>query len=148
MADSLVEIYNPTITTTLQRDRANNDYVCLPCPSEYSGSSSTLVNSARNVKGVVIGEVIASDIAKVEITWNYLTRTQYSEIAKLFERLYGGSFFVKVKFFDSVKNDWNEKIMYPNDRSFHTAKIKLVNGMPVGYTNVSLHLIDTGKEVQ
>jgi len=39
----------------------------LPEPSEYSASTSTLVDSARNVSGYVIGSVIRSDVAKVEI---------------------------------------------------------------------------------
>ena len=39
-----------------------------PEPSEYSGLTSTLVDSARNVKGYVIGSVIRSDVAKIELS--------------------------------------------------------------------------------
>lgn len=144
----LVAIYNPTISTTLPKD--TDGYVELPCPSEYAGSTSTLVNSARNSAGVVIGEVIKEGVAKVEITWNFLTIKQYSSIAQLFDTAFGGNFFNKVRFYDSVANDWIERIMYPNDRGFQVAQITLDRntGKPIGYTGVSLHLIDTCKVVE
>mgnify|MGYP003287411265 FL=1 len=41
----------------------------LPEPSSYSGTTSTIVDSARNVKGYVVGSVVRSDVAKVELSW-------------------------------------------------------------------------------
>ena len=43
-----------------------------PEPSSYSGSTSTLVDSARNAEGRMIGSVIREDVAKVEIGFNDL----------------------------------------------------------------------------
>ena len=142
-------------------------WVALPTPSGYDASSSTLVNSARNTQGQVIGDVIKSDVAKIELKWNYLTLAQYSALAQLFEPAYNGAFFNAVSFFDVIKGDWNGtvnptfpalnpptavgganpcKIFYPNDRKVSFAKIKLdANGKPVGYEGVALNLIDTGK---
>ena len=40
----------------------------LPEPSSYSGNTSTLVDSARNVEGKMVGSVIRDDVAKVVIT--------------------------------------------------------------------------------
>ena len=142
-------------------------WVALPTPSDYNGSSSTLVNSARNTQGEVIGDVIKSDVAKVELKWNYLTLAQYTALAQLFEPLYNGAFFNAVSFFDVIKGDFNGtvnpsslsanpptnrsganpcKVFYPNDRKVAFAKLKLdSNGKPIGYTDVSLNLIDTGK---
>lgn len=136
-------------------------WVSIPTPSDYSASSSTLVNSARNTQGEVIADVIKSDVAKIELKWNYLTLAQYTALARLFEPLYNGSFFHAVSFFDVIKGDWNGsissaptnrsgsnpcKVFYPNDRKVAFAKLKLDdNGKPIGYTNVSLNLIDTGK---
>ena len=134
----------------------------LPTPSQYSGLSSTLVDSARNTKGVVVGDVVKSDVAKIEITWNFLSTKEYSKIAQLFEPKYNNNdksaFFRPVAFFDVILGDFdgnnsvapsstnNCRVMYPNDRSVKFANIKLdSNGMPVGYTEVSLHLIDTGR---
>ena len=145
---ALVSIYNEDTSA----------WVDLPCPSSYFGISTTVVDSARNSKAQVVAQVIASDIAKVELKWNYLTVAQYSEIAQLFEEKYGGSFIVPVSFFDVVKGDFDGdnstapntttnkvRMFYPSDRKVEFAKIKLDdNGKPIGYTNVALNLIDTG----
>lgn len=141
--------YSGTDTTIAEVLSKNEDgFYNLPCPSAYHGNTSTLVSSSRNSKGVVIGDIVREDISKVEITWNFLTLKEYSAIARLFSSTYGGSFFVKVNFFDATANGWLTKIMYPNDREFESAKITLIDGKPVGFTNVSLHLIDTCKEVE
>lgn len=152
-AFSQVSVYNSN----------TSQWVDLPCASEYTGIATTLVDSGRNAKGVVIGDVIASDIAKVEIKWNFLTVEQYSEIAQLFEPKYNNNdpqaFFRAVRFFDVVKGDFDGdnseapntttnrcRIMYCGDRKVAFAKMKLdESGKPIGYQGVSLNLIDTNK---
>ena len=149
----LVYIYSETFGLS-----DDNYWVELPTPSDYSGISTTLVDSGRNSQGQVIGDVINSDIAKIELKWNYLTVAQYSAIAKLFERKYGGSFFVPVSFFDVVNGGFEGslssrpsatnkcRIFYCGDRKVAFAQIKLdSNGFPIGYTDVQLNLVDTGK---
>lgn len=155
MARALVSIYDKYKTTFLK-------WVALPTPSEYNGISTTLVDSGRNSKGQVIGDVIASDIAKIELKWNYLTVAQYSAIAKLFEPKYNNNdnsvFFRPVSFFDVVAGAFEGdvslppsstnkiRLFYCGDRKVQFAQMKLKSdGTPEGYTNVSLHLIDTGK---
>lgn len=142
-------------------DVNDNYWVELPTPTDYSGISTTLVDSGRNSDGVVIADVIKSDIAKVEMKWNFLTVAQYSAIAKLFEPKYNDDdmsvFFRPVSFFDVIKGNYEGditqapsptnriRLFYPSDRKVQFAKIKLDNnGKPIGYTNVSLNLIDTG----
>ena len=129
-------------------------YTDLPTPIEYKMTSSTLVDSARNTKGVVIASVIREGVRKVQLKWNYLTITEFSNIAKLFEsgtrtladdttETISGSFFFKAKFFDSVLGKFIKDVdMYVGDRITDTAKITLIDGKPVGYTNVSLSLIE------
>ena len=153
---ALVAIYN-------QYSNKINKWVSLPTPSEYSGISTTLVNSARNTVGQVIADVIASDIAKIELQWNFLTVDEYKTIAQLFEPKYNGghndAFFRAVSFFDVIKGGFDGNISIPpnlstnrvrkfycGDRKVQFAHIKLDpnTGAPIGYTGVSLHLIDTG----
>jgi hypothetical protein len=136
-----------------------NEWVDLPCASEYTGIATTVVNSGRNQDAVVVADVIASDIAKVEMKWNFLTLEQYSLIAQLFEPKYHGAFMNAVRFFDVVKGDFDGdnsiapntttnrcRVMYCGDRKVSFAKMKLdINGKPVGYQGVSLNLIDTHK---
>lgn len=140
----LVKIYNAY----------SSSWKSLPTPSEYNGQSSTLVDSARNSAGVIVANVIRSDVASVSMTWNYLTVDQYKAIAQLFEPLYHGSFINYVYFWDAVKGDFNgqstntpndstNKKMYCGDRKVSVAHIKLdSNGKPIGYEGVQLDLIE------
>ena len=144
---ALVSVYNESTST----------WVDLPTPSDYDASASTLVDSARNSKGEVVGQVILEDVAKIELQWNFLTVAQYSQIAQLFDSHYGGNFFNFVSYFDVIKGDFDSsntgtptlathRVFYPNDRKVQFAHITLdANGKPKGYTGVQLHLIDTGR---
>lgn len=157
---SLVSIYDEGAQTPAWVKFGDDGVGGVPTPSDYTGSSSTLVSSGRNPKGQVIGDVINSDIAKIELRWNFLTKAQFSRLAKLFEPKHNGSFFVAVSFFDVIAGDWdgsNEepptdssgnnpcRLFYPNDRKVAFAKMVLNDdGSPKGYQNVQLNLIDTG----
>ena len=55
-----------------------------PEPSSYSATTSTIVDSARNVEGYMIGSVIRDDVAKIEISWRYLTVEQWARILQCF----------------------------------------------------------------
>ena len=44
-----------------------------PEPSTYNATTSTIVDSARNVQGRVVGAVVRHDVAKIELSWKYLT---------------------------------------------------------------------------
>lgn len=85
----------------------------LPEPSTYNASTSTLVDSARNVSGYVIGSVIRNDVAKVELSWRYLTVEQWARILSLFTR----SFYNNVTFFNQATGRYETRQMYVGDRS-------------------------------
>ena len=145
MASSLVAISIDGGTT----------YTDLPAPIDYKMTSTTLVDSARNTEGVVVASIIRQGVRKVQLKWNYLTITEFSNMAKLFETgsrtkedgttlTATGSFFFKAKFFDTIFGEYVKDVdMYVGDRITDTAKIKLdANNKPIGYTNVSLSLIE------
>lgn len=137
-------------------------WVELPVPSEYIGISTTLVDSGRNTQGQVIADVIKSDVAKVELKWNFLSAKDFSDIAKLFEPKHNNNdmsvFFRPVSFFDVVSNSYEGditqapntttnkiRLFYCGDRKVQFAKMVLNDdGTPKGYQNVSLNLIDSG----
>ena len=141
---SLVKIYN----------EYSGVWVELPCPSEYSGQASTLVDSARDSGGYIVSNVIRSDVASISMTWNFLSVAQYRDMAQLFEPLYHGSFINYVSFWDSIKGDFNgtgtgtptdsdHKKMYCGDRKVQVAHISLdSNGKPIGYEGVTLDLVE------
>ena len=115
--------------------------IALPEPSTYEGSTSTLVDSARNVQGVMVGAVIRDDVAKVSLTWNYLTVKQWSDINKLFRIASGGAFVNSVTFFDQAIGAYQTRNMYVNDRTAGMW-IRNVDGDFQGWTGCKLNLIE------
>ena len=113
-----------------------------PEPSSYSGNTSTIVDSSRNVSGKMIGSIIREDISKVEISWNYLTITQWARIQKCFSESNGGKFINSVTFFDQTLGDWVTKEMYVSDRKAGMWRRDSVTGDVLGWTSCSLSLIE------
>lgn len=111
-----------------------------PDPSTYSATTSTVVDSGRNVKGYVIGAVIRDDIAKIECSWNYISAQDWANILAQFSPARGGSFYNDVTFFLQDTNSWVTREMYVSDRQ---AQVFLRDkaGNIRGYTGATLALI-------
>ncbi len=114
----------------------------LPEPSTYSGNTATLVDSGRNVQGELIASVVREDVAKVELTWNYLTAQQWAAINKKFSGKHGGSFVNDVTFYDQTSGDWITRRMYVSDRSAGMWRRDPRTGEILGWTNCKLSLIE------
>ena len=112
-----------------------------PEPSAYSGNTSTLVDSARNAEGRMVGSVIRDDISKVEISWKYLTVEQWANIQKCFRDGSGGKFINSVEFFDQSVGGWVTKEMYVSDRKAGMWRRNPQTGDIMGWTECSLSLI-------
>lgn len=110
----------------------------LPEPSEYSASTSTLVDSARNVSGYVVGAVVRSDVAKVELKWRYLTARQWANVLSLFNK----SFYNSVTFFNQATADYETRQMYVGDRSAGMWRRHPETGEVMGWTECSLSLVE------
>ena len=111
-----------------------------PEPSTYSGNTSTLVDSGRNVEGKLVGSVIRDDVSKVELSWKYLTVEQWANIQKCFK---GQDKFINlVEFFDQSVGDWVTKKMYVNDRKSGLWRRSPESGDVLGWTDCSLALIE------
>ncbi len=113
-----------------------------PEPSTYSGSTSTLVDSGRNVEGKLIASVVRDDVAKIELTWNYLTAQQWAAINKKFSTKHGGSFTNLVTFFNQTTGEWDTREMYVSDRSCGMWRRDPTTGEILGWTNCRLALIE------
>lgn len=109
-----------------------------PEPSTYTATTSTIVDSARNVSGFVVGAVVRSDVAKIELTWRYLTADQWASILSLFSN----SFYNDVNFLNQVTNKYITKTMYVSDRSAGMWRRDPQSGDVMGYTNCSLSLVE------
>ena len=112
-----------------------------PEPSAYSGNTSTLVDSARNAEGRMVGSVIRDDISKVEISWKYLTVEQWARIQKCFRDGSGGKFINSVEFFDQSVGGWVTKEMYVSDRKAGMWRRNPQTCDIMGWTECSLSLI-------
>lgn len=112
----------------------------LPEPSSYSGSTATLVDAGRNVEGRFIGSVVRSDVAKVELRWNYLTVQEWANINQLF--LGPNNFVREVEFFDQARGTWTVREMYVSDRSAGMWRRHPVTGEVLGWTDCTLSLIE------
>lgn len=110
----------------------------LPEPSTYSASTSTLVDSARNVQGYVIGSVIRNDVAKVELSWRYLTVEQWARILNLFTR----SFYNSVTFFNQATGTYETRQMYVGDRNAGMWRRHPSTGEVMGWTDCKLALVE------
>jgi hypothetical protein len=113
-----------------------------PEPSAYSGNTSTLVDSARNAQGVVVGAVIRDDVGKVEMSWKYLTVEQWANILKCFSLSRGGNFYNDVTFFCQDIGDWTTRQMYVSDRKANMFRRDPKTGEVLGYTDCSLSLVE------
>ena len=109
-----------------------------PEPSTYTATTSTIVDSARNVQGRVVGSVIRHDVAKIELSWKYLTAYQWSQILSLFT----SSFYNEVRFLNQVTNAYDTRTMYVGDRNAGMWRRDPQTGDVLGYTGASLSLIE------
>ena len=109
-----------------------------PEPSTYTGTTSTIVDSARNVSGYVVGSIVRPDVAKIEVTWRYLTAQQWATILSLFSN----SFYNEVRFWNQVKNDYDTRTMYVSDRNAAMWRRDPKTGAIMGYTGCSLSLVE------
>ncbi len=110
----------------------------LPEPSKYEGTTATLVDSARNVEGRVIGSVIRNDVAKIEMSWRYLTAQQWANILSLFTT----SFYNNVTFFNQSTGGYETREMYVGDRTAGIWRRHPETGAVMGFTDCSLSLVE------
>lgn len=113
-----------------------------PEPSTYSANTATVVDSGRNLQGVTIGSVIRDDIAKIEMSWKYLTVAQWSAINKLFKQSSGGRFYNTVTFFDQTEGTWVTREMYVSDRNGGMWRRHPIDGNVMGWTGAKLTLVE------
>lgn len=110
----------------------------LPEPSTYNATTSTIVDSARNVQGKVVGAVVRSDVAKIELTWRYLTADQWGKILTLFSK----NFYCDVKFFNQTSASYTTRTMYVSDRQAGMWRRDPNTGDVLGFTNCALSLVE------
>lgn len=107
----------------------------LPTPSEYTGTTVDVVNSGRNAQGIIVSDVVRSNIAKIEMTWNYLTLAQWASICSLFS-----NWSNSVTFLNQLTGGYTTATMYVGDRK--TGGAVSSGGQIVGWKSCQLSLIE------
>lgn len=110
----------------------------LPEPSSYNAVTSTIVDSGRNVEGRVVGSVVRHDVAKIELSWKYLTAQQWAEVLSLFT----DSFYNEVRFMNQATNNFDVRTMYVSDRNAGMWRRHPETGAVMGYTGCTLSLVE------
>ena len=113
----------------------------IPDPSTYECNTATIVDTARNLEGVMVGSVIRSDIMKVSMKWNYLPAADWAAILSLFSPAQGGAFVNSVKAYCQDTNAWETRNMYVSDRNAGVW-LRAADGSIRGFQNCSLSLIE------
>ncbi len=109
-----------------------------PEPSSYNATTSTIVDSARNVSGYVVGSVVRNDVAKVELSWKYLTAQQWADILSLF----ASNFYNEVTFYNQVTAGYTTRTMYVSDKTAGMWRRDPSSGEVLGWTSCSLSLVE------
>lgn len=113
----------------------------IPEPSKYSGTTATIVDSARNAQGQMIGSVIRDDVGKIEMSWNFITAQDWADLLSLFSNAHGGSFTNQVTFYCQDSNSWETREMYVNDRKAQVF-LRNADGSIRGFVGASINLIE------
>lgn len=114
------------------------DGMAWPEPSTYNANTATIVDSGRNVQGRVIGAVVRSDVAKIEVSWRYLTAEQWSSVIRPFTE----RFYVTVTFFNQATADYTTREMYISDRSASMWRRNPSTGEVMGFVECKLSLVE------
>lgn len=116
--------------------------IALPEPHKYDATISSFVDSGRNVRGEMVGSEIRGNIAKISISYEFISAQDLSTVLKLFSKDHGGSFVREVTFLDMVSNSWQTRKMYVSDRSGGIMSRDPDTGVVDGYNGVKFSLIE------
>jgi len=117
------------------------DLYAVPEPSEYNSQTSTIVDGARNSQGQFIGGIVREDIAKIDLSWKFISVQDWATLLQKFSSTSGGSFIQPVTFFNQTTGLWETRYMYISDRKANVYLRDNVGNIR-GYTNASLSLIE------
>ena len=114
------------------------DGFAFPEPSTYNATASTIVDSGRNVAGYVVGAVVRHDVAKIDMSWRYLTAAQWSSVLKCF----ASKFYCNVTFYNQTTASYDTRKMYVSDRNAGMFRRDPQTGEVMGWTNPTLSLVE------
>lgn len=104
--------------------------------------TATIVDSARNANGVVVGQKVGRDQQKLNaLQWAYMDAVTWAKLLQEFD----SGFFVTVTYPDMVYNKWTTRKMYPGDRTAKPFHLDPDTGLPLDYIDCKVNIIDVGE---
>ena len=110
-------------------------------PSEFNSTTSTVVDSARNVQGIMVGAVIRDSLAKIELKYRFLSAKDWSDLLKMFNESQGGHFINDVTFYNQDTAKWETRQMYISDKT-SGMWLRSDNGDVIGWKDCRIALIE------
>lgn len=104
--------------------------------------TATIVDSARNANGVVVGQKVGRDQQKLNaLQWAYMDAETWAKLLQEFD----DKFFVTVTYPDMVHNRWTTRKMYPGDRTAKPFHLDPNTGLPLDYIDCKVNIVDVGE---
>lgn len=127
----------PLVTIISENEDKTKSSYALPEPTSYSGTTSTMIDSGTSVSGQLLGSVVREDVARISLSWNFLSVADWAKMNKRFKEHY----INKIRFFDQTLGDWDERDMYVSDRSAGMWR-RDAEGNVLGWTGCGLELTE------
>ena len=117
----------------------------VPIGESYTTSSTDVVDSARNSKGVIIFNPIRLAIRKIQMSWKVISNADYTILATFFN----ANKMFYAYYYDTDSGEWQTRHFYVGDREVDTIREKQLETTNVGglvkpnyYTNFKISLIE------
>lgn len=121
---------------------SGDDSISVPNPDNPSAKNiiTTLVNSARNANAIVTAQKIGRDQEKTEMSWNFLTKEEWEELLRFWDR----NFFFNFTYYSRVEGVKITRKFYIGDREDTPFQVD-ENGIPTAYRDCTANVVDTGE---
>ena len=126
--------------------RDGESFAITPEPSSYSTTTTTMLDSGTSVSGKTLGSVVREAVARVSLSWKFLTVEEWANINSIFKTKGGNetNFTVKVIYFDQTAGDWVDSPceMIVSDRSAGMSRYDAADANVEGWFDCSLELTE------
>ena len=117
-----------------------------PEPASYSTTTTTMIDSGTSVSGKTLGSVVREAVARVSLSWKFLTPEQWASINSIFKTQDGkeSNYTVDVIYYDQTLGDWvdSPKEMIVSDRSAGMSRYDSKGAIVEGWLDCSLELTE------
>lgn len=127
----------------------SSNFINIPNPDveSFQGLVATLVNSARNAKGVVTAQKICDDQDKFTLKYSAITKDEWETLLAFWD----SNFTFRLKYYAPELRKSVTRVFYISDRTYNylgfekDSKGNYNYQKPTGYKDCSFSIVDTGR---